>query len=138
MKKILGIGNALVDILIRIDQESLLEQLNLPKGSMQLVNKLRSDEILDALQHAPRCAAAGGSAANTVHGLAMLGVETGFIGTIGKDLLGDSFEADMQTAGVEPYLIRSDSETGRAITLITPDSERTFASYLGAAVELNQ
>ncbi|MBC8456844.1 MAG: adenosine kinase [Bacteroidales bacterium] len=137
MKKILGIGNALVDILIRIDQESLLEQLNLPKGSMQLVNKLRSDEILMALKDVPHSLAAGGSAANTIHGLGMLGAQTGYIGVVGRDEFGKSFEQDMRDAGVEPYLIRSDTETGRAITLITPDSERTFATYLGAAVELS-
>lgn len=137
MKKILGIGNALVDILIRIEQESILEQLNLPKGSMQLVNKMRSDEILDTFKNVPRSLAAGGSAANTIHGLGMLGARTGYFGVIGNDDLGSSFEADMISAGVEPCLIRSETETGRAITLITPDSERTFATYLGAAVELS-
>lgn len=137
MKKILGIGNALVDILIRIEQDSILEQLNLPKGSMQLVNKIRSDEILEALKDIPRTLAAGGSAANTIHGLAMLGTPAGYIGVIGNDELGASFEADLIVAGVDPYMIRSETETGRAITLITPDSERTFATYLGAAVELS-
>ncbi|MBN1198204.1 MAG: adenosine kinase [Bacteroidales bacterium] len=137
MKKLIGIGNALVDILIRIDQESLLEQMNLPKGSMQLVNKLRSDEILQVLNAKPRSLAAGGSAANTIHGLGMLGAQTGYIGVVGNDELGASFEADMAAAGVIPSLIRSETETGRAITLITPDSERTFATCLGAAVELS-
>ena len=137
MKKILGIGNALVDILIRIEQESLLEQLNLPKGSMQLVNKLRSDEILMTLKDVPQSLAAGGSAANTIHGLGMLGASTGYIGVIGRDEFGQSFEKDMRDAGVTPFLIQSDTETGRAITLITPDSERTFATFLGAAVELS-
>lgn len=137
MKKLLGIGNALVDILIRIDQDSLLDQLNLPKGSMQLVNKLRSDEILAVVEASEKSLAAGGSAANTIHGLGMLGAQTGYIGVIGQDQLGASFEADMLAAGVEPYMVRSYTETGRAITLITPDSERTFATYLGAAVELS-
>ncbi|MBE0647885.1 MAG: adenosine kinase [Bacteroidales bacterium] len=137
MKKILGIGNALVDILIRIDDETLLEQLNLPKGSMQLVNKERSDEVLLALKNVPHSLAAGGSAANTIHGLGMLGASTGYIGVIGHDDFGKSFEQDMRDASVEPILIQSDTETGRAITLITPDSERTFATYLGAAVELS-
>ena len=136
MKKILGIGNALVDILIRIDRDSLLDQLNLPKGSMQLVNKLRSDEILALLEANEKSFAAGGSAANTIHGLGMLGAPTGYIGVIGEETLGNSFEADMLAAGVRPYLIRSNTETGRAITLISSDSERTFATCLGAAVEL--
>ncbi|MBC8435936.1 MAG: adenosine kinase, partial [Bacteroidetes bacterium] len=82
MKKILGIGNALVDILVRIENEAPLEQLNLPKGSMQLVNKARSDEILESLKDVQRNLAAGGSAANTIHGLGMLGVQAGYIGVI--------------------------------------------------------
>lgn len=137
MKKILGIGNALVDILIRIDDEAILDELNLPRGSMQLVDKERSDEILKRLNHLPHSLAAGGSAANTLHGLGMLGNPGGYIGVIGKDAFGNSFETDMRHAGVEPFLIRSNTETGRAITLITPDSERTFATCLGAAVELS-
>ena len=137
MKKILGIGSALVDILIRIEDEAILEQLNLPKGSMQLVDKERSDEILEKLKHLPRSVAAGGSAANTVHGLGMLGAPAGYIGVVGRDDFGKSFEQDMRNAGVEPNLIKSDTETGVAITLITPDSERTFATCLGAAVELS-
>ena len=137
MKKILGIGNALVDMLIRIEDEKTLDQLNLPKGSMQLVNKEQSDEILANLIDFPRSLAAGGSAANTIHGLGMLGVQAGYIGVIGRDELGDFFKQDLCDAGVEPYLIRSNTETGRAITLITPDSERTFATYLGAAIELS-
>jgi len=137
MKKILGIGNALVDILIRIEDEKILGQLNLPKGSMQLVNKEQSDEILAKLIDFPRSLAAGGSAANTIHGLGMLGIKAGYIGVIGRDELGESFEQDICDAGVEPYLSRSNTETGRAITLITPDSERTFATFLGAAIELS-
>ncbi len=136
MKKILGIGNALVDILIRIEDEKTLDQLNLPKGSMQLVDKEQSNKILERFTDIPQSLAAGGSAANTVHGLGMLGAPTGYIGAVGRDKLGHSFEQDMRDAGVEPYLIRSNTETGRAITLITPDSERTFATFLGAAVEL--
>ena len=117
MKKILGIGNALVDMLIRIEDEKTLDQLNLPKGSMQLVNKERSDEILERLKDVPGNLAAGGSAANTIHGLGMLGALTGYIGVVGRDDFGKSFEQDMRDAGVEPYLIRSNTETGRAITL---------------------
>ena len=66
----------------------------------------------------------------------MVGVNTGFIGSIGKDELGDFFEKDMKSAGIHTYLSRRDSATGTAISLISPDSERTFATHLGAAVEL--
>jgi sugar/nucleoside kinase (ribokinase family) len=78
----------------------------------------------------------GGSAANTIHGLAMLGVKTGFIGSVGKDDTGDFFESDMKKAGVKTFLSRRNSVTGTAIALISPGSERTFATHLGAAVEL--
>ena len=67
----------------------------------------------------------------------MLGVDTGFIGSIGKDETGDFFENDMKKAGVNTMLLRRNSVTGTAVALISPDSERTFATHLGAAVELN-
>jgi len=137
MKRVLGIGNALVDIVITLENDEKLPLLNLPKGSMQLVDKDRSNAILDSLKGTKWIEAAGGSAANTIHGLAKLGVPAGFIGMIGEDELGGFFVRDMIDAGVEPFMIHSDEQTGRAIALITPDSERTFATYLGAAVGLS-
>jgi sugar/nucleoside kinase (ribokinase family) len=83
-----------------------------------------------------RSLASGGSAANTIHGLAMVGVKTGFIGSIGRDDVGDFFENDMKSAGINTMLSRRNSVTGTAIALISPDSQRTFATHLGAAVEL--
>ncbi len=136
MKKILGIGSALVDILIRLNDEQPLEQLGLPKGSMQLVDKLRSDAVLSAFGGYEKSLAAGGSAANTIHGIGKLGGAAGFIGRIGEDELGERFTGDMHDAGVEVFLSKSPTGTGCAITLITPDSERTFATWLGAASEL--
>lgn len=138
MKKILGMGNALVDILIRIESDEILQQLLLPKGSMQLVGLDRSDAILKNLEGLPKSYAAGGSAANTIHGLAMMGVPAGYIGVVGEDEMGGHFVRDLIRAGVEPHLVHSRNDTGRAVALITPDSERTFATFLGAAVELGQ
>jgi len=137
MKKILGMGNALVDILILVEDEKILGQLDLPKGSMQLVDIKRSQSILNRLQNHRKSISAGGSAANTIHALAMLGASTGYIGVIGEDELGGSFVKDMIDAGVEPHMIHSTRETGHATGLITPDSERTFATFLGAAIELS-
>jgi len=137
MKKILGIGNALVDILTFIDNDKTLERFSLPKGSMQLVDSEISKLIKEGTSGFSRSKASGGSAANTIHGLAMLGAKTGFIGTVGKDETGDFFENDMKKAGVKTMLLRRDTETGTAVALISPDSERTFATHLGAAVELN-
>jgi len=136
MKRILGIGNALVDIMTRIDNDKVLNDFLLPKGSMQLVDHEKSVMVKSGTDKFTKSLASGGSAANTIHGLAMLGAETGFIGSIGKDDTGDFFEKDMKSAGVNTLLIRRDSVTGTAVALISPDSERTFATHLGAAVEL--
>lgn len=137
MKRILGIGNALVDIITIIDDENVLGQFHLPKGSMQLVDYNTSEEIKSGTRHFRMTRTSGGSAANTIHGLAVLGADTGFIGSIGKDETGDFFESDMKKAGVNTLLFRRNSVTGTAVALISPDGERTFATHLGAAVELN-
>jgi sugar/nucleoside kinase (ribokinase family) len=137
MKKILGMGNALVDIMIPIENDNILELLALPKGSMQLVDMERSNSVLSSLKEYKRSYSAGGSAANTIHGLAMLGAKTGYIGVVGEDELGGFFVRDLIQAGVDPHMIHSSQETGRALALVTPDSERTFATFLGAAIELS-
>jgi sugar/nucleoside kinase (ribokinase family) len=136
MKKILGIGNALVDVMTSIDDDSVLEIFGLPKGSMQLVDNVKSQIIKAETSAYKKVLSSGGSAANTIHGLAMMGTPAGFIGSIGKDELGDFFENDMKTAGVNTMLIRRNSHTGTAVALVSTDSERTFATNLGAAVEL--
>jgi sugar/nucleoside kinase (ribokinase family) len=137
MKKILGIGNALVDVVTLIDDEKILQRFDLPKGSMQMVDGEKSKTVKEGTANFKRTFASGGSAANTIHGLSMLGVSSGFIGSIGKDETGDFFENDFSKAGVKTFLYRRTSPTGTAVALITPDSERTFATHLGAAVELN-
>jgi len=136
MKKILGIGNALVDIMTLINDDSILKSFGLPKGSMQLVDEVKSRLVKSDTVNFNRSLASGGSAANTIHGLAMLEVKTGFIGSIGTDELGDFFENDMKSAGINTMLLRRNTVTGTAVALISPDSERTFATHLGAAVEL--
>jgi len=137
MKRILGIGNALVDIMTLLEGDFILQEFNLPKGSMQLVDLETSRGIKSATAIFPRTYTSGGSAANTIHGLAMLGADTGFIGSIGKDDTGDFFENDMKKAGVNTILIRRNTATGTAVALITRDTERTFATHLGAATELS-
>lgn len=137
MGKVLGMGNALVDILLRLDDESVLKQFKLPKGSMQLVDSVLANKVEQATQKYSRSLASGGSAANTIHGLACLGVETGFLGKVGKDSWGDFFRKDMESRNISTQLLESSNESGRALALITPDSERTFATFLGAAVELS-
>lgn len=137
MKKVIGIGNALVDLMTRIDNDTLLTDLNLPKGSMQLVDKTVSRSIIDKTKNFHCTIASGGSAANTIHGLAKMGIETGFIGKIGKDEMGKYFRDDMKKSNIKTYLLESDSDSGVAVALVSPDGERTFAVHLGAAVELS-
>lgn len=136
MKNILGIGNALVDVMTQINNDNLLEEFSLPKGSMTLVDENKSLEVKSGTKKFPRSLASGGSAANTINGLSMLKNKAGYIGSIGKDETGDFFENDMKKAGVETCLFRRNTITGTAVALISPDSERTFATHLGAAVEL--
>jgi sugar/nucleoside kinase (ribokinase family) len=136
MAKVLGMGNALVDIMTQIDDDSVLDSFGLPKGSMTLVDLDTSNYIHSETAGLPKSKASGGSAANTIHGLAHMGVETGFVGSVGNDDLGRFFKKDMQINNIQPILFRTMHETGRAMALVSKDSERTFATYLGAAVDL--
>jgi sugar/nucleoside kinase (ribokinase family) len=135
MPRVLGMGNALVDILIRLENDELLKEFNLPKGSMQLVDQTFARKLQERASKKVTIKASGGSAANTIHGLAELNIKTGFIGKVGNDMLGKFFKEDMEKAEIEPILFYGKSDTGIAVTLISPDSERTFAVYLGAAME---
>ena len=134
--KVLGIGNALVDIMIELPEDRLLDEFELQKGSMQLVDQDFSFQILEKIKHLKKSEVSGGSAANTICGLAALGVETAFIGKVGKDRFGEIFEKDLTFNGIQPLLQYSGNETGYALALVSPDGERTFATFLGAAVEL--
>lgn len=136
MKKVLGLGNALVDILVRVDPD-LLRQLELPKSCMTLVSAAQVNAILKKVSSLKPQEACGGSAANTIAGLARLGAPTGYIGKIGHDPYGEFFAAEMRRHGTDARMFYGASQTGRALGLITPDSERTFATFLGAAVELD-
>lgn len=137
MKKIIGIGNALVDVMTIVPDETYLTRFSLPKGSMTLVDGIRSAEIKKTTASMKSTLASGGSAGNTMYGLGLMGVNASFIGKVGRDDLGVFYEKDMIDAGLLPVLMRSPvSPTGTAVGLVTPDSERTFATHLGAATEL--
>ena len=136
MKKVLGLGNALVDILVKIADERFLDSLQLPKSCMTLVEESQVNAILAGISHLEKQETCGGSAANTISGLARLGIQTGYIGMIGRDAYGDFFEGEMKKHGVATHMFFGRAQTGRALGFITPDSERTFATFLGSAVEL--
>ncbi len=137
MAKIIGLGNALVDIIAFIEDDALLKELELPKGSMQLVDFERSGRIRKACELMQQSFASGGSAANTIYGIARLGAETSFIGKIGEDDYGRIFSEDLEKHNIKPILFKSETHSGRAVALISPDKERTFATHLGAAIELS-
>ena len=138
MKTVLGIGNALVDVLTRIDNDNILNELGLPKGSMQLVDEKVAAKVEKALKRYENSVAPGGSAANTIHGLAKCGIKTGFIGFTGNDENGKFFDNAMKSVGVQPIMFHDNVTSGVAQAIISPDGERTFATYLGAGLLLNE
>mgnify|MGYP004701768721 CR=1 FL=1 len=137
MKKILAMGNALTDILLQIDNDNTLRQLNLPKGSMQLVDQQKTNEIKQAISTHISTMAAGGSASNTANGIARLGGQAGFFGKIGTDSIGNFFKTDLIHNGVAPHLESSSSDSGQCTVLVSNDGERTLCTFLGAACEVN-
>jgi len=135
-KSILGIGNALIDVLINISDDSVLQRFGLPKGSMTLVDAKLSAEIKKEIVNNNRSIQTGGSAANTVHGIARLGGQCGYIGKISDDEFGNFYVEDFRRNNINTHFYFSNTGTGHATGLISPDSERTFGTYLGAAMEL--
>ncbi|MBN2805211.1 MAG: adenosine kinase [Prolixibacteraceae bacterium] len=136
-KRMIGIGNALMDVVIKLPGDELLAKYRFAKGSMTLVDAAASRQIDQDTQAFERIDAPGGSVANTIDGLAHLGTEVGFIGKVGADALGKKYREGLINIGAHPVLFESPTATGVAMALITPDSERTFGTYLGAAIELS-
>lgn len=135
--EIIGIGSALVDITVRVD-ESFLQAEGLPKGGMTLIDADRSQELLRRFPEDVRELSPGGATANVMAAFAHCGGRPAFIGKVGKDPMGDYFKRETERTGVTFIELRSEKvPTGTAFTFITPDGERTFATYLGAAVELS-
>ncbi len=132
---VLGIGSALLDFTVLVDDADL-EKFGLRKGGMQLIDADRSREILSSLEGRKMEITPGGSSANTLAGISMLGGRGIFLGKVGNDPHGDLYIRDTERSGVTAEISRHNSMTGHAITFITPDSERTFATHLGAALRL--
>ena len=132
---VLGVGNAIVDILAKTDDETL-KRLNLPKGHMQLISAEEADRLYDEM--GPAQEISGGSAANTCAGIAALGGKCRFIGTVKEDQFGKIFAHDLNAITVQfdtPF-ISGETPTARCLVMVTPDGERTMSTYLGACVEL--
>ncbi|MDR2951338.1 MAG: adenosine kinase [Prevotella sp.] len=136
MTKVLGMGNALVDVLAIIEDDKMLELLELPKGSMQLIDNKKFETLTKELNKLNKSIVSGGSAANTIIGLTRLGIDAGFIGRIGKDSFGEYFKNDLEKYHVKSHLTEVDEISGVASTFISKDGERTFGTFLGAAALL--
>lgn len=135
-KKILGIGNAIVDVITKVDEE-FLKKRNLIKGSMKLINKSEFEDLNKNIKIEK--VVAGGSVANTMSGIAYLKGNSSFIGKINSDDFGEMYKKSLKDINVKfPYIEKNeDLPTGASIILITPDSERTMCTYLGISSHLS-
>jgi len=128
-----GIGSVLMDILIRED-ECFVEKTGAPKGGMTYVDPDRIENILSMTSQAP-VIVSGGSACNTIMGVGKLGGNARFVGKKGQDQMGDLFTEELKQHQVEPLLLTSSSPTGRVLSVITRDAQRTMFTFLGASAE---
>lgn len=137
MKSILGIGNALTDILAVFPDDTLLKEYHLPPGSMQHVDLETGDLIWSKLKEYGVKYVPGGSAANTITCTSIFGMPSGYIGKIGNDELGSLYKSTLEQFGVKTTMLTGTKGSGRAMCFITgANAERTFADYMGAALEL--
>ena len=135
--EVLGIGNAIVDILCKVD-ETFLEKHSLTKSTMKLIEEKEFRSLLSSLNIEQTIS--GGSVANSIVGLSQLGNKVGFIGKVNRDDLGQKYEDGLVRENVE-YLYSKKNETlptGTCLILITPDSERTMCTFLGIAGKINE
>jgi len=134
--KVLGVGNAIVDVLCRVD-DNFLEKNSLQKSTMKLIDEIEFKKLLSLLKIEETIS--GGSVANSIVGLSQLGNDVGFIGKVNDDELGQKYEDGLKKENVN-YLYAKKKEslpTGTCLILITPDSERTMCTFLGIAGKIN-
>ena len=135
LKDVVGIGNAIVDILAHADDD-LLARHGMPKGAMTLVDAAQAARIYDSM--GPTVEMSGGSVGNTMAGLAALGGTGSYIGKVHNDQFGEVFRHDMEALGIamDGHLAADGSPTARCFVIVTPDGQRSMATHLGACVEL--
>jgi sugar/nucleoside kinase (ribokinase family) len=133
---IVGIGNALVDVLCH-ESETFLERHGLAKGSMHLIDEVRARALYDAM--GPAVEISGGSAANTIVGVASFGGRAHYVGKVRNDQLGEVFRHDLKSVGVHytTPMATTGASTGRCLIVVTPDAQRTMNTYLGASTQLS-
>ena len=134
---VFGIGNPLIDIIIRVE-DTTLEELGLTKGSMNLVDLEQQRRILERHAEHEKVTALGGSCANTMVMLSQLGGKAAFTGKVGNDELGDDFHTQLMGSGVASFVKSKEGMTGSTIILITPDADRTMNTHLGMCQHLSK
>mgnify|MGYP000116873707 CR=1 FL=1 len=120
MKRVIGIGNALTDMLVNLKTDKVLDTFNLPKGSMSLVDAALQTEISKSVAGLPYSLSLGGSAGNTIRAMARLGCDVGFIGKVGTDKTGDFFIQALENLGIEPLFSGGRSAREGACRLFLP------------------
>jgi len=135
--KILGIGNAIVDVICKVEDNFITDN-GLNKSTMKLVDEIEFKKLLSSLKIEETVS--GGSVANSIVGLSQLGNKVGFIGKVNKDDLGEKYEEGLKKENVEYFYSKKKEElpTGTCLILITPDSERTMCTFLGTAGKINE
>ena len=135
--KILGIGNAIVDVICKVDDQ-FITQNNLTKSTMKLVDEAEFKKLLSTLKIEETVS--GGSVANSIVGLSQLGNKVGFIGKVSDDDLGNKYEEGLKKENVQFFYSKKKESipTGTCLILITPDSERTMVTFLGTAGKINE
>jgi sugar/nucleoside kinase (ribokinase family) len=132
----IGLGNALVDVLLQLKSDKSLTDIGIVKGAMDMIDENQMVVIQRMLAHLERTQSPGGSVCNSMWALANLGNQSGFLGKIGRDVVGDYYEKALLEAGVMPYFVKTDGISGCCTVMISPDGERTMATFLGPAPTL--
>lgn len=131
--KILGLGNALVDVLSKLDSDETLVKIGIQKGAMDMISREQMYVIRKYQANTETTQAPGGANCNTMRAIALLGGQSGFIGKVGDDNLGQFYEEALLKAGVASYLIKTEGPSGACTVFISPDGERTMGTFLGPA-----
>lgn len=131
--KILGLGNALVDVLSKLDSDETLVKIGIQKGAMDMISREQMYVIRKYQANTETTQAPGGANCNTMRAIALLGGRSGFIGKVGDDNLGQFYEEALLKAGVASYLIKTEGPSGACTVFISPDGERTMGTFLGPA-----
>lgn len=127
----IGLGNALVDVLLKLENDDVLPEIGIQKGAMDMIDREQMIAIRKAQEHLARIQTPGGSVCNTMRAMSFLGANSGFIGKIGDDSVGKFYEEALEKAGVAAYFIKTEGVSGSCTVLISPDGERTMGTFLG-------